>query len=91
MLRIRGVRNKQKLTPHNKLNIMSVREREVWMVFFNEEAEEVLAEYLAKCRKSPQYFRKVRVFNPSKNPTMWNVASARDYFGKQLKACFRFC
>ena len=45
-----------------------------WIGFFNEEAKEVLVAYLAKCEENPQFFRKVRVFNPSKNPTMWNVA-----------------
>ncbi len=45
-----------------------------WIGFFNEEAKEALMKYLAKCEKNPQYHRKIRVFNPSKSPTMWRVA-----------------
>ena len=53
-----------------------------WIGFFNEEAKDVLVAYLDKCRENPQFFRKVRVFNPSKNPTMWNVA--REKTGLQI-------
>lgn len=45
-----------------------------WIGFFNGEAKEILEEYLAKCKDNPQFFRKVRVFNPSKSPTIWNTA-----------------
>ena len=53
-----------------------------WIGFFNEEAKDVLVVHLDKCRENPQFFRKVRVFNPSKNPTMWNVA--REKTGLQI-------
>ena len=54
--------------------VHSGKTKRSWIGFFNEEAKEVLVAYLAKCEENPQFFRKIRVFNPSKNPTMWNVA-----------------
>jgi len=58
-------------------NVHSGNTKKSWIGFFNEEAKEVLTKYLAKCQQSPQYYRKVRVFNPSKNPTLWKEARER--------------
>jgi integrase/recombinase XerD len=58
-------------------NVHSGNTKKSWIGFFNEEAKEVLAKYLAKCEQNPQYYRKVRVFNPSKNPTRWKEARER--------------
>ncbi len=58
-------------------NVHSGNTKKSWIGFFNEEAEEVLAEYLAKCQRNPQYHRKIRVFNCSKNPTRWKETRER--------------
>ena len=59
--------NRRMLIP----DVHSGNTKKSWIGFFNEEAKEVLVEYLAKCQENPQYYRKVRVVNCSSNPTRW--------------------
>jgi len=58
-------------------NVHGGNTKKSWIGFFNEEAQEALEKYLAKCKQNAQYYRKVRVFNPSKNPTRWKEARER--------------
>jgi len=55
-------------------DVHSGNTKKSWIGFFNEEAKEVLVEYLAKCQENSQHYRKVRVFNCSKSPTRWKEA-----------------
>jgi integrase len=55
-------------------NIHIGNTKKSWIGFFNEEARQVLTEYLKECQQNSQYHHKIRVFNPSNEPTGWKEA-----------------